>query len=90
MTLGKRVTFSCDVVSQPVARIAWRKNGFDFVPPRGVTSYSNGTIVFQSVKETDAGYYQCSAYNALGQALSKYANLNVRCKSYGLSEWLLL
>ena len=83
VTSGERVTLTCLVAAQPPASIVWRKNGV-VLTSLGVTSYPNGTLVIHSVKKADAGYYRCSASNALGQATSQAAYLTVRCKRYAL------
>lgn len=80
VTPGARVMFSCHVIAQPPASITWRKAGSRLLPSFGLTSYPNGTLVIHSVTETNAGYYQCSADNILGQATSQAAFLNVRCE----------
>lgn len=48
----------------------------------GVKFFSNGSLMLQSVKESEEGYYLCQAMNGIGTAPGKLVHLTVNCKLF--------
>ncbi|ESN93121.1 hypothetical protein HELRODRAFT_89299 [Helobdella robusta] len=71
------VFFSCDVISEPLAKISWKKNGIDLTNTRRININPSGTtLTISSVKKSDEGNYECLASNSGGEA-SASARLTV-------------
>ena len=72
---GDSVTLTCEAVSNPPAKISWRKVGH-------VQSIliSEEMLYFAKVSKTDAGTYQCQGENELGVSQPSVQNIDILCK----------
>ena len=89
---GGRVTLHCEIVSNPEAKIEWRKEGVDSCLPGDNMRYTvhtrGGPDLFEhttflqmyDLEKEDAGVYKCVATNAFGED-SATARVNVRQKT---------
>ncbi|XP_044727881.1 limbic system-associated membrane protein-like [Chrysoperla carnea] len=72
---GGSVTFECKATGNPSPRIEWsKKNG---LLPTGEQSVSGSTLTLTSIERKDAGTYQCTASNGVGQAVFATVQLHV-------------
>uniref|UniRef100_A0A0K8SXE7 Lachesin n=1 Tax=Lygus hesperus TaxID=30085 RepID=A0A0K8SXE7_LYGHE len=73
---GSSVTLECRAAGNPVPTITWtRKNN---LLPSGEKSYEGAQLTLQHTSRHDAGAYQCTASNGVGQPATKEIQLNVQ------------
>ena len=73
---GASVTLSCDVTSNPPAKISWRRIGSG----ESILVGSSPNLVLNPVRREDDGSYQCSAENELGLSKPETVLVQVHCK----------
>lgn len=82
LTEGQSVTLSCEVESNPPARVTWRRLGAAGSSLVG----SNPTLILDPVRREDAGTYHCSAENELGLSKPQTVSVEVHCEYPTLSH----
>jgi len=76
--LGQSLTLSCDVIGT-VKSISWWKNGAAMTM-YNTTSPTNKSLTFDPVMHSDAGVYQCQAFNYVSNMTSDPYEFIVNCK----------
>ena len=88
---GDDVYFECSVRASPAPyKITWRHNGRELshnVAKKVIIS--NQSLVLQKVTRADTGVYTCTAHNSEGDGVSNSINLNIKCKPWSSSFFLL-
>nr|XP_023648898.1 MAM domain-containing glycosylphosphatidylinositol anchor protein 1 isoform X2 [Paramormyrops kingsleyae] len=73
---GKDVMMSCEVTAgNPTPTVTWSRTPGS-VPQRAVID--GGTLTLRSVEASDSGFYNCAAYNKVGNPAKRTVNLVVR------------
>jgi len=81
VNLKDAVNLSCVVSSFPTSNVTWMFKGRKLQPPSAKYLFfdSVSTITILKVSFADAGLYECTLFNELGQARAN-ASLTVGCK----------
>ncbi|GFO45203.1 basement membrane-specific heparan sulfate proteoglycan core protein, partial [Plakobranchus ocellatus] len=67
---GERINLECTAVGEPTPTVSWRsgqRRRSDVLPEASEPGPGSAQLVFDSVKETDAGSYICTAFNSKGR-----------------------
>ncbi|RWS09901.1 Down syndrome cell adhesion molecule-like protein Dscam2, partial [Dinothrombium tinctorium] len=83
--LNERMTIHCSADGYPPPLLIWqkgdgsgiRRNEFRSIKSNGIHIMSNGSLLFEALKDEDEAFYLCSATNGIGVGLSKTIFLNV-------------
>jgi len=83
-TEGDNVTFTCDVIGNPVPTISWTRDGSP-VETSGNSSrigisVDKKELTITNVSRTDSGEFRCVAENSVGNETSNAAKLDVQRK----------
>ena len=71
--LGSAALLPCVANGHPSPQIEWQRKGISLE-----AIFPNGTLRIDNLKQSDNGFYQCVASNAVGND-SKSVRLNVHC-----------
>lgn len=77
---GEKLTFECEVVSNPEPRVDWYKDGISIATnPDYLTTYERGvcTLTIEETFAEDSARFSCRANNEFGSAETG-ANLTVK------------
>ncbi len=76
------VTLQCHATGIPEPNVAWSRDGrrIDGSVDNRMYVGDDGSLTITFVEKTDAGIYECSAYNGIGQTPSDTVELTVYCK----------
>ncbi|KAF4523238.1 hypothetical protein B566_EDAN011464 [Ephemera danica] len=77
---GGTVTLECKASGNPVPTITWKKK--DGLLASGQHSVEGFSLTLEQVDRHQAGMYQCSASNGVGQPATFDVTLHVLCKCY--------
>ncbi|CAH8868281.1 unnamed protein product, partial [Trichobilharzia szidati] len=78
--VGDSTHLQCDVSAEPPATVYWIKDQFELIDtslPR-FRIVRSGSLVIETLLETDSGAYECMARNEVGTVLSNSGHLHVR------------
>ncbi|CAH8656300.1 unnamed protein product [Schistosoma haematobium] len=78
--VGDSTHLQCDVSAEPQATVYWIKDQFELIDtslPR-FRIVGSGSLVIETLLETDSGAYECMARNEIGTVLSNSGHLHVR------------
>ncbi|CAH8649466.1 unnamed protein product [Heterobilharzia americana] len=78
--VGDSTHLQCDVSAEPPATVYWIKDQFELIDtslPR-FRIVGSGSLVIETLLETDSGAYECMARNEVGTVLSNSGHLHVR------------
>ncbi|CAH8592122.1 unnamed protein product [Schistosoma turkestanicum] len=78
--VGDSTHLQCEVSAEPPATVFWIKDQFELIDtnlPRFRT-VGSGSLVIETLLETDSGAYECMARNEIGTVLSNSGHLHVR------------
>lgn len=85
---GSNLTLSCSISGAPLPNITWLVNGseIDVDSNNRLTASvdeDSAQLQFEPVTDHDAGSYQCSAYNSIGNSSLSHSSINivVHCES---------
>ena len=62
---------------RPFFRIDWFFNGNPLQFKRGMTMSPEGTLEIESISKSNDGFYQCTATNSYGKAISRVGHLHM-------------
>lgn len=75
---GTSVRLECKASGNPVPKITWsRRNN---LLPGGEQTMVTPTLTLDRVDRHQAGVYQCTASNGVGEDVTQQINLHVLCK----------
>ena len=80
----REARLKCQPEAAPLPVFKWYKGGSEIIPTAHYIVLPDGTLVIDKVNKQDAGQYQCSAKNFLGEA-SANASAYVFGKEYSVS-----
>uniref|UniRef100_A0A3B3DLS4 Uncharacterized protein n=1 Tax=Oryzias melastigma TaxID=30732 RepID=A0A3B3DLS4_ORYME len=69
VTTGVRAVLSCEATGIPSPKVTWKRNGtpLDVSHHPGEYLLSSGSLVLSSPSSEDAGYFECTAVNDVGE-----------------------
>ena len=79
---GQRLTITCQVEGFPKPKVQWQKNDDVFRVDGSRVTRTDSTITFKRLLMSDAGKYDCIAFNAAGSSTST-VNLKVAADENG-------
>ncbi|RWS31271.1 Down syndrome cell adhesion molecule-like protein [Leptotrombidium deliense] len=85
--LGEKMMIHCSADGYPPPILIWQKalfsseseprNEFVSIKSNGIHIMSNGSLLFEALKDEDEAFYLCSASNGIGDGISKLVFLKV-------------
>ena len=72
VTEGNTAAMYCNATGNPVPNTAWIKSG-------KTVSYSEGLVIV-NISRSEAGSYECVAWNGIGRNATKICRVDVQCK----------